>query len=153
MSRLLVLAAVAATLAGVIVSELMPMTVTASAAPPERQTAPDLIHGEAGSIPELPVGPWVATALERPLFRENRRPAKPAAGVVQVDRAVQMTGVITGPFGNRAIFASPDNPKPIVAAEGGKISDFVVRSISPGLVIVETETGIRTLRLSFGRRP
>ena len=50
---------------------------------------------------------WVSTALGRPLFREDRRPTKIANdAVTKVDAPTRLTGVITGAFGNRAIFMS-----------------------------------------------
>jgi hypothetical protein len=93
---------------------------------------------------------WVSTALGRPLFREDRRPAKTANDVAQKgDAPARLTGVITGPFGNRAIFMSGENQPPIVAKEGARVSDFVVRSIQPDQVIVETDGNVRTLKPSF----
>jgi hypothetical protein len=93
---------------------------------------------------------WVATVLGRPLFREDRRPPKTANDVVMKgDEPTRLTGVITGPFGNRAIFMSGANPQPIVAKEGTRVSDFVVRSIQPDQVIVESDGGVRTLKPSF----
>jgi hypothetical protein len=93
---------------------------------------------------------WVATALGRPLFREDRRPPKTADDVVQkADAPTRLTAVITGPFGNRAIFTSGENTQPIVAKEGAHVSDFVVRSIQPDQVVVESDGNVRTLKPSF----
>jgi hypothetical protein len=60
---------------------------------------------------------------------------------------------MTGPFGKRAIFASPSEGKPVVVGEGGRVTDFVVRSIDPGLAIIEADGGIRTLRPAFAAAP
>jgi hypothetical protein len=93
---------------------------------------------------------WVATALGRPLFREDRRPSKTAKdATAKGDAPPRLTGVITGPFGNRAIFMSGENPQPVVVREGAHISDFVVRSIQPDRVIVEADGALRTLKPSF----
>ena len=95
---------------------------------------------------------WVATALERPLFRQDRRPPKGADEVARGgNEPLRLTGVITGPFGNRAIFRSGDSAKPIVAEEKAQLNGFMVRSIEPGkAVIVETDGTVRTLKPSFG---
>ena len=84
---------------------------------------------------------WVATALERPLFRTDRRPPKGADEVARGgDEPLRLTGVITGPFGNRAIFRSGESAKPIVAEEKAQLNGFMVRSIEPGkAIIVETD--------------
>jgi hypothetical protein len=93
---------------------------------------------------------WVSTALGRPLFRGDRRPLKTANDVVAKGSAPpRLTGVITGPSGNRAIFMSGESPNPIVATEGARVSDFVVRSIQPDRVIVESEGTLRTMKPSF----
>ncbi len=94
---------------------------------------------------------WVATSLARPLFREDRRPTKTSDDVVlKGDAQTRLTGVITGPFGSRAIFmSSAENAKPLVVKEGAHVSDFVVRSIEPGHVVVESDGMPRTLKLTF----
>jgi hypothetical protein len=94
---------------------------------------------------------WVATTLERPLFRENRRPVMMTGDPARaVDEPLRLTGVITGVFGNRAIFLSAENPKPIVAQEGTRVEGFVVRTIQPGLAVLEGAAGnVRTLKPSF----
>jgi len=93
---------------------------------------------------------WVGTALERPLFRENRRPAKPSTDpALKIDEQMRLTGVITGPFGNRAIFSSANSVKSIVAEGGAHVGDFVVVSIEPGRVVVESGGDRRTLQPVF----
>ena len=73
---------------------------------------------------------WMTTALERPLFRENRRPPQVSGDPAsRADEPTRLTGVMTGPFGNRALFLTAGNPKPIVAQEGSRVGDFVVLSI------------------------
>jgi hypothetical protein len=94
---------------------------------------------------------WVATTLERPLFRENRRPPLTAGDPARaLDEPLRLTGVITGAFGNRAIFLSPESAKPIVAQEGARVDGFVVRTIQPGFAVLEGSAGnVRTLKPSF----
>jgi len=103
--------------------------------------------GEPGNV----VQEWVTTALERPLFREDRRPPKGADAVAtRGAEPLRLTGIITGPFGNRAIFLAADNPKPIVAQEKTEVAGFTVRSIEPGkAVVVEPDGTVRTLRTAF----
>jgi hypothetical protein len=96
---------------------------------------------------------WVASTLERPLFRENRRPAKSAAGV-KPGGAARLTGIIVAPSGSRAIFTAAGTAKAIVVGPGGRVDDLVVRSIEPGQAVVEAEGGVRTLKPSTpGRIP
>lgn len=96
---------------------------------------------------------WMATAFARPLFRESRRPAS-AASVAALKAAdpVRLTGVMTGPFGNRAIFMAAENAKAIVVGEGAHIGDGVIRSIEPGQVVVESMDRVQTLRPAFAEQ-
>ena len=76
---------------------------------PERRQGAHPPSPVARAAPEAEPGDvlqgWVATALERPLFRTDRRPPKGADEVARGgDEPLRLTGVITGPFGNRAIF-------------------------------------------------
>ncbi len=152
MNRMVVLVAVAVVLAGMVAWEATSFGLIAPAPIPPRQAAVD----PAGPTDARPprTADWMATALERPLFRENRRPAIAVSDAVPPERAVRLAGVITGPFGKRAIFMSTGEGKPIVVSEGARVGDFVVRSIGDGQAVVEAEGGVRTLRLSFaGDRP
>jgi hypothetical protein len=114
-----------------------------AAAPAARAAA----AGEPGGIAQE----WVATALERPLFREDRRPPKGADAVVaRGNEPLRLTGIITGPFGKRAIFLSSDSPKPIIVQENAEVSGFIVRTIEPGkAVVVEPDGTVRTMRPAF----
>jgi hypothetical protein len=103
--------------------------------------------------PPDPVEEWVATSLERPLLRENRRPDKVAGNTkAKGDDTLRLAGVITGQFGDRAIFMVPGVVKPVVAQIGTQLSDFVVRSIEPGRVVVDAAGISRTYRpMSAGK--
>ncbi len=93
---------------------------------------------------------WVGTALERPLFRGDRRPARAPDDLgPKADEPMRLTGVITGPFGNRAIFMSAKGAKPIVVGEGARVGNFVVRSIEPGRALVELGGDVRILKPTF----
>lgn len=94
---------------------------------------------------------WLATAQERPLFRVDRRPATAANdAVLKTDGPARLTGVLTGPFYNRAIFMAAAGAKPVVVQEGERVANFVVRSIRPGRVVVVEASGVeRTLQPTF----
>ena len=64
----------------------------------------------------------------------------------------RLTGIMIGPFGRSAIFAS-DGGKPIVVAEGGHIGRWIVRLIKVGEVQVVGPDGARSLRPSFQSSP
>lgn len=93
-----------------------------------------------------PVDAWVTTSLERPLLRESRRPDKVAQAQHKGEDVLRLAGVVTGSFGDRAIFMMPGNTKPVVATVGAKVSDFVVRSIEPGRVLVDAAGVLRTYK-------
>jgi hypothetical protein len=83
----------------------------------------------------------VTTAGFRPVLEIGRQDIPP----------LRLTGVITGPFGNRAIFRSGESAKPIVAEEKAQLNGFMVRSIEPGkAIIVETDGTVRAMKPSFG---
>jgi hypothetical protein len=150
MSRILAGALVAtAVLGGTIYWEMQD-----SAAPDFAVTARSpitgTVHAAAGPETSDVMQGWVSTALARPLFREDRRPIKSAGDAgPKGDGPIRLAGVITGPTGNRAIFMSGDNAKPIVVKEGAHVGDFVVRTIEPGHVVVDTDGMVRTMNLSF----
>lgn len=152
MSRLLpVTLVVAAILLATIVWEVRDSATSDFGSPPGRSSVPQA--GRTLSAPETDdvMQGWVATALERPLFREDRRPVStPGDPARRANGPLRLTGIITGPFGSRAIFQSADGAKPIVAEEKANLNGFVVRSIEPGkAVIVEPGGNVRTLKPSF----
>jgi hypothetical protein len=151
MSRILACALVtAAALAGTIYWEAQDPAAPDATATPGRSAAIGIAHAAPAPDTNDVMQGWVATALARPLFREDRRPIRSAADDGQKgDGPARLTGVITGPFGNRAIFMSGANAKPVVVSEGAHVSDFVVRAIEPGQVVVEADGMVRTMKLSF----
>ncbi len=111
------------------------------------QARPNLTPGMPVAAAADPVDAWVATSLGRPLLRESRRPDRAADDVEKKpDDILRLAGVVTGPFGDRAIFVLPGVVKPVVANVGAQLNDFVVRSIEPGRVIVEANGVARTFR-------
>jgi hypothetical protein len=151
MSRILAGALVAATaLAGTIYWEVQDPAVPDIAPAPGRSPVSGTVHAAPAPETNEVLQDWVATALARPVFREDRRPARTAdAAGPKGDAPARLAGVITGRFGNRAIFMSGGNAKPIVAQEGQRVSDFVVRTIEPGQVVVEADGMVRTMKLTF----
>jgi hypothetical protein len=111
---------------------------------------PNAVHDAAAVDPNGAVEGWVATAVARPLFGENRRPQNELAGVANTDGPPRLAGVITGPFGNRAIFmVTAGDAKPITVREGAHIGNLVIRSIEPGQVVVEVGGSVRTMVPAF----
>ena len=77
----------------------------------------------------------------------TRRP--PAAARVQTSEAElpRLTGIIISPDGRSAIFAG--KPRALVVPEGGRIGEYTVRQIAPGMVTVNGPAGPVGLRPSF----
>ena len=153
MSRLLpATLAVAALLLGAILWELQDAAGPDRGTPSRRSAAVPVARAAPEAEPGDVLQGWVATALERPLFRTDRRPDKTSNNVaVKGDEPLRLSGVLTGPFGNSAIFMSAADAKPVVMKEGMRVGDFVVRSIEPGGVVVEAGGRVRTLKPSFAQ--
>jgi hypothetical protein len=93
---------------------------------------------------------WVGPILARPLFSPDRRPAADMAttAVAGVASLPRLTGILVGPFGRSAIFASKGS-KPIVLGEGGRIDTYTVRSIDAAQVRLDGPNGVQRLRPVF----
>ena len=94
---------------------------------------------------------WAATALARPLFSPDRRPAADAATVASgrsVPGLPRLAGILVGPFGRSAIFATND-AKPIVVQEGGRVAAYTVKSIEATQVHLLGPDGAQVLYPSF----
>ncbi|MEA2789691.1 MAG: hypothetical protein QOG73_2097 [Acetobacteraceae bacterium] len=97
--------------------------------------------------PADPVEAWVTASLARPLLRETRRPDEAADDTQgKGDDSLRLAAVMTGPFGNRAIFMLPGTTKPALARVGEHMSGFIVQSIDPGRVVVESNGDTHTYR-------
>jgi hypothetical protein len=95
---------------------------------------------------------WVATVLDRPLFSPDRRPPAQSGQEMAAPAGLpRLTGIMVGPFGRSAIFAT--DPKPAVIPEGGRIGAYTVKSIDPAQVQVAGPDGLRTVRPSFQPTP
>ena len=151
MSRILPVAViVAAALVAVIAWE-----VQAPVGPgetPVRPAVPGKVRTEPAVDLAAAADGWVATALERPLFKANRRADKITTDMaVKGEGSMRLAGVITGPFGNKAIFMTTGDAKPLVASVGMQVGDFVIRSIEPGQVVVEAAGNVRTMTPAFAQ--
>jgi hypothetical protein len=147
MSRLLVPSLAAVALVATIGYEIQNASSYSADETPGHPTQVSLITVLPTRAPNDPVEAWVATSLERPLMRESRRPDRAAGDAERKSNDVlRLAGVVTGPFGDRAIFVLPGVAKPVVANVGGQLGDFVVRSIEPGRVVVEANGVARAYR-------
>jgi len=94
---------------------------------------------------------WIAIAMARPLFSASRRPTRDA--VVEAptgpDGLPRLTAVLSGPFGERAIFAGPEGGKPLVVSTGDAVGDYRVLRIENGEVTLKGAGQTRQLRPSF----
>jgi hypothetical protein len=141
----------AAVLAGTCLSSLVAWeirgTMPVDAAVPQLpvQDTPSPRHADGSE----PVQLWAATVLERPLFRKDRRPEPSAdAQAGHSGPQARLTGVLIAPSGRRLIFKASESAKSIVAEEGTRVGDFVVRLIEPGRAVVEANGELRVLTLS-----
>ena len=151
MSRVLPLAlAVTAALGGIVHLELQGASGPDAGAVPSRPAVPAAADAPAPGLQDA-AQDWVTTALGRPLFSADRRPAQEAAAVTAAKAApdFRLTGVMTGPFGRRAIFMVAGNAKPVVVEAGGRVGGAVVREIRQGQAVVESDGAVRTLTPSF----
>ena len=139
---------VAATLVAVIVLELSNA--------PRDDVQPLRMHPADNVSPISPTpadhtNDWAATALARPLFSPDRRPAADAATVASgrsVPGLPRLAGILVGPFGRSAIFAT-NGAKPIVVQEGGRVAAYTVKSIEATQVHLLGPDGAQVLYPSF----
>ena len=93
---------------------------------------------------------WAGTILARPLFSRSRRPAPPIAADASGPAALpRLSGILVSPYRNTAIFAGAAELKPIIAAEGGRLGDYVVEAIAPDRVTVRGPEGEKVLNLAY----
>ncbi|WP_158929289.1 hypothetical protein [Acidisphaera sp. S103] len=138
----------AVALAGIVGLELLQPFAQASTNP-----APaELIPNQPSHQPAPRAHIDIDAILARPLFTQSRRaPAAPAAPAAPVEKVAavetpRLTGVILSPSGGRAIFTLHEG-KPVVVADGGRIGDDVVKSITPDTVFLTGPTGRHALRI------
>lgn len=80
---------------------------------------------------------WAARIAARPLFAPARRPASPpAAPAGKPASPPRLSGVMSWPGGDYAIFQPDKEAHPIVAGEGTVLGEWTVRTITKGRVVV-----------------
>lgn len=124
----------------------------AETVPPNPAAVVRATHTASAPVAEQDHGDdWAETALQRPVFNPDRRPkASPiVSGVAQESSVPRLTGVVVTPLLRRAMFSSA-GPKPLTVEEGAVIAGWTVRSIAPGLVVLEGPLGRRELRPGVG---
>jgi hypothetical protein len=153
---LLILGAMAAGLAGIIGLELYEAALDEGPTPIapislQAEKPPDLglatVHSDQAAR-------YVTAILARPLFSPTRRPDETAANkAAKATDLGRLTGVLVSPAGKSAIFVGPTGGKPIVVGEGGRIGEYVVRSIEAGAVTITGSEGQRVLHPAFDPNP
>jgi hypothetical protein len=97
---------------------------------------------------------WVATILDRPLFKVSRRPPPgSAAGISRGTGLPRLSGTLVTSSQRSAIFAGPGGAKPVVIAEGAKLGSYTVQSIGAGRVVLIGPDGPVMLKPSFDTAP
>ena len=89
---------------------------------------------------------WVRTILERPLFSPSRRPGQAAVASTELPR---LAGIIIGPEGARAIFATAGDQRAIIAGPGGHAGPYLIRAVDHSGVAVVGPDGARLLRPAY----
>lgn len=103
----------------------------------------------SGAIPSAAsLEDWVRTILERPLFSPSRRPGQVAVAATELPR---LAGIIIGPGGARAIFATGGDSRAIVAGAGAHAGPYLIRAVGPTGVSVVGPNGPELLRPSYDR--
>lgn len=134
----------AAALAGSIVWQYGPTEIADETplAPRQASTGPSSRPVASGRAAEL-----TATILARPLMSPTRRPPPPARVSTPETDLPRLTGIIISPDGRSALFAG--KPRALVVPEGGRVGDYTVQQIAPGMVTLNGPVGLVALRPSF----
>jgi hypothetical protein len=156
---LIAIALLAAVLFGVVIAwELADLGELSAATGPVPALAPRLPETSGGTpTPASDTAgrtrAWAATALARPLFSPDRRPASGTVATASgTTRGLpRLTGTLVGPFGRSAIFAA--DPKPVIVSEGDRINGYTIQSIEPNEVQMIGPEGIQVLHPSFQSAP
>ena len=124
---------------------------------PSPVTAPPTPDPAAATAAAEPVASWIATALQRPLFNPDRRPAAPgAAPAVSAahPEPPRLAGILITPEGRNAIFAgSTDSEHATLAHEGSRVGAWVVQAIRVEDVQLAGPGGLLTVRPTYSSAP
>lgn len=88
---------------------------------------------------------WAGTILARPIFSPSRRPSEVAAASTELPR---LAGIIIGPSGATAIFASAES-RAIMARSGMRAGPYLVREVAANGVSVVGPNGPQVLHPSY----
>ena len=89
---------------------------------------------------------WVSTILARPLFSPSRRPGQAVVASTELPR---LAGIIIGPDGARAIFATSGDRRAIVAGPGAHAGPYLIRAVDRAGVAVTGPDGDRLLHPAY----
>lgn len=140
------LGGIAALLTAIVAAEVVP-----SVAPTATHVA--LHSGQLGrDLATPPAEPdhlqtWIRTALARPPFRPDRRPAEEASAAAA--GLPRLAGIVISPTARVAIFSPVGASTPVVAGVGGTIGVWTVTRISPGSIVIAGAGGSHVLRPTF----
>ena len=142
--------ALAAVLGLTILIELLPpgagpgTVPAASVGPVVPGAAPHALPSAAAAAAAL--DGWVRLVLARPLFSPSRRPGQAVVASTELPR---LAGIIIGPEGARAIFATPGDQRAIVAGPGGHAGPYLIRAVDRAGVAVTGPDGARLLHPTY----
>jgi hypothetical protein len=128
-------------LAGIIMLEL---TYEASAIEPLAMVRLDhsvVLRRNLTQTSDKPAAVLAAAILARPLFSPGRHPAPPVKRSNMRKAMPRLSGVIIYGTKRLAIFAAPQGGKPIVAAEGDRVGDWLISLVQPDWVTLVGRTG------------
>ena len=111
-----------------------------------RPLTPSLLAGDSGRDPghvAVSSEQLARLILARPLFSPSRRPGHVAVGSTELPR---LAGIIIGPAGARAIFASAGGSRAVVAGPGGRAGPYLIRAVDAAGVAVLGPAGPQILR-------
>lgn len=88
----------------------------------------------------------VGAILARPFVSRSRRLAETASAAASGPAGLpRLSGILVSPHRKAAIFAGAAELKPIIAAEGGRVGDYVVEAIAPDRVTLRGPEGEKVL--------
>ncbi len=96
---------------------------------------------------------WKADILARPLIYPGRRAPSPAPAITadrtaSSDPPPRLTGVIVGPAGRHALFAT-GSARPVTVDEGGRVGPYTIRAIRSNEVVVDGPGGVQSLHPTY----
>ena len=135
----------AAALGGSIAWQFVPVGVREETQPRAPNQAP--VNAPGPAAPSGRSADLAAAILARPLLSPSRRPPSAARAPTPANELPRLTGIIISPGGRSAIFAG--KPRALVIPEGGRVGDYIVQQIVPGIVTLNGPLGLVALQPSF----